>query len=76
MDGHCYSGFEQWRLDRVVIAAAVRALYGPAARVRSISPVSGNRRMDWVRQGRLELLRSNRASTLPAVGPAFQRGRS
>ena len=53
MDNHRSSDSEQWRLDRVAIAAAVAALFGPAACVRSISPAGRDRECAWVRHGRL-----------------------
>jgi hypothetical protein len=75
LDGHGSCNPEQWRLDRVIIAAAVMALYGPAARIRSIAPVSSDRAPAWVRQGRLRLQTSQRSPALARTGPAFERGR-
>jgi hypothetical protein len=76
MDGHRSSDPEQRRLDRVAIAAAVTALYGPAARVRSIAPAGSDREFAWVRQGRLSVQNSQRPPAIARTGPAFERGRS
>jgi len=76
MDSHRSTDPEQWRLDRVAIAAAVTALYGPAARIRSIAPVCSGREFAWVRQGRLGLQTWQRPPALARSGPAFERGRS
>jgi len=75
MDSHRGSNPEQGRLDRVAIAAAVTALYGPAARIRSIAAVSSGGTSAWVRQGRLRLQTSQRPPALARSGPAFERGR-
>ena len=76
MDGYRSSDPEQRRLDRVVIAAAVTALYGPAARVRSIAPVRSDRELAWVRSGRFSVQRSQRPPGIARTVPAFERGRS
>jgi len=77
MENHRGSDSEQWRLDRVAIAAAVTAVFGPAACIRSITPAGRDRERAWVRQGRLGIESSHRMP--PAFvrsGPAFDRGRS
>jgi hypothetical protein len=43
----------QRRLDRVLIAAAVTALFGRNAKVRRIRQVAGGREGAWTREGRL-----------------------
>lgn len=46
-------------VDRVVITAAVTALFGPNAMIRRITPASG-RRDAWQREGRISLQNSHR----------------
>ena len=74
MESHHGTDPEQRRLDRVVIAAAVAALYGPNACVRHICPVYGNRRLNSPRQGRLDNLRPHRATALAGLNSFFERG--
>lgn len=46
---------EQRRRDRVVIAAAVAALFGRSAAIRTIRAVPGRLEGAWMRAGRLAL---------------------
>jgi len=50
---------EQRRQDRVVIAAAVAALFGSPAAIRRIRPVPGHGAGAWNREGRLAVQRSH-----------------
>lgn len=55
--------------DRVAIAAAVRALFGPTAAIRSIGVVGCDRDQTWTREGRLAIQTSHRmADPLIAIG--------
>jgi hypothetical protein len=47
------SGVKLRTVDHVVIAAAVRYLYGSAAVIRSIRPVPARGPEAWTREGRL-----------------------
>ena len=53
------------QMDRVVIAAAVAALYGEGATVRRIRPAGPRASGAWLRQGRLAIQESH------ATGPAL-----
>ncbi len=46
--------------DRVAIAAAVMALFGPTATIRAIGTVGNDRDETWTQEGRLEIQRSHR----------------
>ena len=50
---------EERRHDRVVIAAAVAALFGSPTAIRRIRPVPGHGAGAWNREGRLAVQRSH-----------------
>jgi hypothetical protein len=66
------SDTREQRQDRVAIAGAVAALFGRAARIRSIHRGSGHREGTWTRQGRLEIQTSHRM-TDPLIALARER---
>ncbi len=51
---------EEWRRDRVIIAASVAALFGPRVAIRHIRAVPGNGTGAWLREGRLAIQTSHR----------------
>jgi len=57
---------EQRRRDRVVIAAAVAAVFGPSAAIRAVRTVPGHGHGAWMREGRLAVQESHRV-TAPLV---------
>jgi len=57
---------EQLRLDRVVIEAAVAALFAQRARVRRIQAVPGREHDGWLREGRLSI-QSSHCTTAPLI---------
>jgi len=57
---------EQLRLDRVVIEAAVAALFAQRARVRRIQAVPGREHDEWLREGRLSIQASH-CTTEPLI---------
>lgn len=68
---------EQRRLDRVVIAAAVAALFGPKAVVRRVAPASQGAFRTWLREGRLGIQASHRMPrALARAGPDRERTHS
>ncbi len=50
---------EQLRIDRVLIAAAVAALFGESARVRRVRAIPGREQGEWLREGRLSIQSSH-----------------
>ena len=44
----------QWQRHKIVIAAAVAAIFGPGAVIRDVSEASGAAAGAWVRQGRMD----------------------
>ena len=63
----------QWPQDRVVIAAAIAALFGRSAAIRRIQAVPGHGADAWVREGRLAIQRSH-AMAAPLIGQSRARG--
>jgi hypothetical protein len=63
---------EEGRLDRVVIAAAVAALFGRPASIRSIKTVPGHGVGAWARAGRVDIQRSH-GMTAPLIRHAADR---
>ena len=51
---------EEWRRERVVIAAAVAVALGRPAAIRSIRAAPGHGAGAWTRQGRLAVQQSHR----------------
>jgi hypothetical protein len=51
---------EQKRRDRVVIAAAVAAVFGQRASIRAIRAVPGHAEGEWMREGRLSVQAAHR----------------
>ena len=51
---------EQKRQDRVVIAAAVAAVFGPRASIRGVRAVPGHAEGEWMREGRLAVQTAHR----------------
>ena len=67
---------EQKRRDRVVIAAAVAALFGRRASIRAIRPVPGHAEGAWMREGRMAVQAAHRMPApliRPAPGPERSR---
>jgi hypothetical protein len=64
---------EQLRLDRVVIEAAVAALFAQRARVRRIQAVPTHEHDEWLREGRMSIQASH-CTNAPLVRMA--RGRT
>lgn len=68
-----YPDTEQQRRDRVIIAAAVAALFGRGAAIRVIRSVPGHAEGAWMREGRLAVQAAHRTSAplvRQAPGPA------
>jgi hypothetical protein len=63
---------EERRNDRVVIAAAVAALFGGSAAIRSVKSVPGHGANAWTREGRLAIQRSHSISA-PLIRQARDR---
>jgi hypothetical protein len=64
---------EQKRLDRVIIAAAVAAIFGRRATVRVISAAPSHREGAWIREGRIAIHASH-SMAAPLIGSAPDRG--
>jgi hypothetical protein len=61
------------RRDRVIIAAAVAALFGRSGAIRAIRSVPGHAEGAWMREGRLAVQAAHRMPAplvRPAPGPA------
>jgi hypothetical protein len=65
---------EQRRRDRVIIAAAIAAIFGPRAAIRSIRTTPGHRDGAWVREGRLGI-QSCHETAASLIGLPAGRGR-
>jgi hypothetical protein len=67
---------EQKRRDRVVIAAAVAAVFGRRASIRAIRPVPGHAEGEWMREGRLAVQTSHRMpAPLAGMTPGPERSK-
>ena len=64
---------EDRRHDRVIIVAAVAALFGAPAAIRRIRPVPGHGAGAWNREGRLTVQRSH-VMPAPLMGQGRVRG--
>lgn len=60
------------RRDRVIIAAAVAAMFGRRATVRQVRAIAGDRGSDWMREGRLAIQTSHRMNA-PLIQLAVER---
>jgi len=58
--------------DRVIIAAAVAALFGRRAAIRQVRAIADDSGSDWTREGRLAIQTSHRM-TAPLIRLAAER---